>query len=207
MSSWVGNPGRLPYMIPRGSAGLTKKNNKVQLTVSKCSGWKACILISQFSVNPDQGRMRLTSDSWLRYILRMLIGLAVDKHLVLFRQPVTGHSARMFNLSSWVHWVQKVCCFWTSFFRLISQSYFQTTIELFRIITDGGGGIGTGSILVSLQLNYTTCAIIVLPELLSEGDLLLVEIVRVVVLSASRYFSSRVNTVTDWINAASKASS
>ena len=25
MSSWVGNPGRPPYVIPRGSAGLKKK--------------------------------------------------------------------------------------------------------------------------------------------------------------------------------------
>ena len=26
MSSWVGNPGRSPYVIPRGSAGLKKVN-------------------------------------------------------------------------------------------------------------------------------------------------------------------------------------
>ena len=27
MSSWVGNPGRPPYVIPRGSAGLKKKSD------------------------------------------------------------------------------------------------------------------------------------------------------------------------------------
>ena len=31
MSSWVGNPGRPPYVIPRGSAGLKKKVNKLRL--------------------------------------------------------------------------------------------------------------------------------------------------------------------------------
>ena len=28
MSSWVGNPGRPPYVIPRGSAGLKKKEHR-----------------------------------------------------------------------------------------------------------------------------------------------------------------------------------
>ena len=30
MSSWVGNPGRPPYVIPRGSAGLKKKTDSDQ---------------------------------------------------------------------------------------------------------------------------------------------------------------------------------
>ena len=44
MSSWVGNPGRPPYVIPRGSAGL-KKNIDLALywkyiTVKTCSVYR-----------------------------------------------------------------------------------------------------------------------------------------------------------------------
>ena len=50
MSSWVGNPGRPPYVIPRGSAGLKKtatcttgKKNERKLKNQRLSkGWLIC---------------------------------------------------------------------------------------------------------------------------------------------------------------------
>ena len=41
MSSWVGNPGRPPYVIPRGSAGLRKNTKELKLT-SKCHKYFPC---------------------------------------------------------------------------------------------------------------------------------------------------------------------
>ena len=46
MSSWVGNPDRPPYVIPRGSAGLKKRNDQ---RFRLCNGKRRkCLLILVF---------------------------------------------------------------------------------------------------------------------------------------------------------------
>ena len=37
MSSWIGNPGRPPYVIPRGSAGLKKEKSHLSILSKKNS--------------------------------------------------------------------------------------------------------------------------------------------------------------------------
>ena len=50
MSSWIGNPGRPPYVIPRGSAGLKKKirAEKIEAEV------EAAVMAARVSVSTDE---------------------------------------------------------------------------------------------------------------------------------------------------------
>ena len=69
MSSWVGNPGRPPYVIPRGSAGLKKKTDVLgppDKTNEEITTWSIIILQTLEDGRPELGLVSINVRTYIR---------------------------------------------------------------------------------------------------------------------------------------------